>query len=68
MEEYILGFKIFQFLHKHKKLRQPYMCQLFTCATSLVELNQMMLDFFMDQLPSGRVQIMYLGADAVFFV
>ena len=44
------------------------MCQLFTCATSLVELNQMMLDFFMDQLPSGRVQIMYLEADAVFFV
>ena len=44
-----------------KKLRQPYLCQVFTYAapiSTLVEPNQMMLGILIDQSQSGRGQIM----------
>ena len=67
-KEYFIRFRVSYFYIKLKKLRQPYLFQLFTYAapiTTLVEPNQMMLGFLIDQSQSGRGQIMLLEADAI---
>lgn len=56
-KKYVFRSKVFLLLRKPKIFRQPYLCPLLTYASSissLVEPNQMMLDFLMDQLRSRK--------------
>ena len=55
-EDCVIRFRVFLLLFKLKKWRRPYLCQLFTHALpilTLVEPNQMMLGFLVDQSHSG---------------
>ena len=38
IKEYVLRFKVFLFLYKPKKLRDPYVCHLLTYASTISRL------------------------------
>ena len=51
-KEYVIRFWVFLLLYKFQKLRQPYLCHLFTSSAMiaiLVEPNKMMLGILIDQ-------------------